>query len=89
MVYRNQPMDCLRPPLADTLPTKCQQLKHGYGECKRGLVDMRKRFRGNQPISLSKELEGGGAPGTQLYAGRPAVGGVVGTTDGNGDGKRE
>jgi cytochrome c oxidase assembly factor 5 len=41
---------------------------------------MRKRFRGNQPISVSQELEGGGPAqatgakgGTgQLYGGRPA-----------------
>ncbi|KAA8567793.1 hypothetical protein EYC84_008253 [Monilinia fructicola] len=75
MVYRNKPSDCLRAPLLETMPTKCQQLKKGYGECKRGLVDMRKRFRGNQPISLSKELEGGGERNTgghMLYAGKPA-----------------
>ncbi|KAL8657974.1 MAG: hypothetical protein Q9226_001384 [Calogaya cf. arnoldii] len=67
MVQRNRPTDCLRPPLYDTLPTRCQQLKRGYGECKRGMIDMRKRFRGNQPIAVSKELEGE-KPG-QLYAG--------------------
>lgn len=39
------------------------------------MVDMRKRFRGNQPIAVSTELEGGGGGG-QLYAGRPAVGAV-------------
>ena len=41
---------------------------------------MRKRFRGNQPISVSQELEGGGGTqvkgagggGGQLYGGRPA-----------------
>jgi cytochrome c oxidase assembly factor 5 len=74
MIYQNKPSDCLRPPLIDTMPTKCQQLKKGYGECKRGMVDMRKRFRGNQPIAVSKELEGGSmqSPGHQLYAGKPA-----------------
>lgn len=42
------------------------------------MVDMRKRFRGNQPISVSHELEGGGgqkvvgASGGQLYGGKPA-----------------
>ncbi|KAI9843283.1 MAG: hypothetical protein M1837_006498 [Sclerophora amabilis] len=83
LVYRNKPSDCLREPLVDTLPTRCQQLKKGYGECKRGMVDMRKRFRGNQPIALSKELEGEG--GGQLYAGRPAVGQIPGKTDGRED----
>jgi cytochrome c oxidase assembly factor 5 len=37
---------------------------------------MRKRFRGNQPISVSKEMEGGksgnASSGGQLYAGQPA-----------------
>ena len=58
---------------------QCQQLKRGFGQCKRGMVDMRKRFRGNAPISVSQELEGGG-PGQktmgvkqgQLYGGKPA-----------------
>lgn len=34
---------------------------------------MRKRFRGNQPISVSKEMDGGqSTSGGQLYAGAPA-----------------
>jgi cytochrome c oxidase assembly factor 5 len=34
---------------------------------------MRKRFRGNQPISVSKEMEGEkSSSGGQLYAGQPA-----------------
>jgi cytochrome c oxidase assembly factor 5 len=67
------------------MPTKCQQLKKGYGECKRGMVDMRKRFRGNQPISMSKEIEGGGTAGGggQLYAGKPAFDTPVKVTSGN------
>jgi cytochrome c oxidase assembly factor 5 len=48
------------------------------------MVDMRKRFRGNQPISVSSELEGDGFLNVggqriegvkkpkQLYAGKPA-----------------
>jgi cytochrome c oxidase assembly factor 5 len=86
MIYRNKPSDCLRPPLIDEMPMKCQQLKHAYGQCKRGMVDMRKRFRGNQPVSLSQELEGGTSgsvgSGGQLYAGKPAFGDVK-TTSGN------
>jgi len=75
-IERNKPADCLRPPLVDTLPTRCQQLKKGYGECKRGMVDMRKRFRGNKPIAASLELEGGADdPSNQLYGGGSAFGG--------------
>ena len=57
---------------------------------------MRKRFRGNQPVALMRDLDGpdvgekGGQSGGQLYAGRPAFGTVEGT-DGKGEegGKRE
>lgn len=41
------------------------------------MVDMRKRFRGNQPVAVSLELEG--EKGAQLYGGGPAVGGWRGT----------
>jgi cytochrome c oxidase assembly factor 5 len=65
------------------MPTKCQQLKKGYGECKRGMVDMRKRFRGNQPIAVSKEIEGGAQnPSHQLYAGKAAFGSTAKETSG-------
>lgn len=44
---------------------------------------MRKRFRGNAPISVSRELEGGKSsqqmPG-QLYAGKPAFASVKETS---------
>ena len=47
------------------------------------MIDMRKRFRGNQPMAVSKEIEG--EKGGQLYAGGKAVGengkGGIGTTD--------
>ena len=77
MIHRNTPAACLRPPLKDTLPTQCLQLIRGYGECKRGMVDMRKRFRGNKPISTSKELEGDGDQEIgMLYAGKSGYEGV-------------
>ena len=46
---------------------------------------MRKRFRGNQPIAVSKENEGGesGSGGGQLYAGKPAFQAPVKETSGN------
>ncbi|KAF2175783.1 hypothetical protein K469DRAFT_510423, partial [Zopfia rhizophila CBS 207.26] len=59
MIERHSPGDCLRPPLKYSLPNQCQQLQKGYAECKKGLIDMRKRFRGNRPIAVSRELEGG------------------------------
>lgn len=92
MIQRNKASDCLREPLVHDLPTKCQQLKKGFGECKRGMVDMRKRFRGNMPVSYSS-VEGrepaANAPngatekGYQLYAGGSAFGGAVKETSGN------
>jgi len=78
MIYRNKPADCLRSPLLETLPVQCQQLKRGYGACKRGMVDMRKRFRGNNPVSTSLELQGGDGT-TQLYAGGGAFPTLKGT----------
>jgi len=83
MVQRHTAAECLRSPLADDLPTKCLQLKKGFGECRRGMVDMRKRFRGNQPVSYKdlKETETG--KGYQLYAGRPAFAGSMKETSGN------
>lgn len=48
---------------------------------------MRKRFRGNQPIAVSRELEGAGSAagggGGQLYAGKPAFGNTVKETAGD------
>ena len=47
-------------------------------------MDMRKRFRGNQPIAVSKEIEGGAQnPSHQLYAGKPAFRSAAKETDGN------
>lgn len=85
MVERHTATECLTPPLVYSLPAQCQQLKRGFRDCKRGMVDMRKRFRGNLPVSVSAELEGdpnassGGQKvkgvtggGGQLYGGAPA-----------------
>ncbi|KAK3367047.1 cytochrome c oxidase assembly protein PET191-domain-containing protein [Lasiosphaeria ovina] len=85
MVQRNSAADCLRPPLVDGLPTKCQQLKRGFGECRRGMVDMRKRFRGNQPVTF-RQLQDADSTGDgyQLYAGKSAFAGGRGVTDGSG-----
>jgi cytochrome c oxidase assembly factor 5 len=82
MKDRNSASDCLREPLVDTLPLQCRQLKKGFSECKRGMVDMRKRFRGNMPVTYQSLKETEGGQGYQLYAGRSAFGGVK-STDGN------
>ncbi|KAI1648798.1 cytochrome c oxidase assembly protein PET191-domain-containing protein [Daldinia loculata] len=84
MVQRHTAAECLRSPLSETLPMKCQQLKKGFGECRRGMIDMRKRFRGNQPITFkSLETTEQSGEGYQLYAGRSAFAGSVRKTDGN------
>lgn len=77
MVHRNTAAECLRLPLSETLPTKCQQLKKGFGECRRGMIDMRKRFRGNQPITFKTlETSENSGEGYQLYAGKSAFSGA-------------
>ncbi|KAI0010859.1 cytochrome c oxidase assembly protein PET191-domain-containing protein [Xylariaceae sp. FL0662B] len=83
MVQRHPASECLRSPLAETLPTRCQQLKRSFGECKRGMVDMRKRFRGNQPITFKSLEKSDSGEGYQLYAGRSAFAGSTRKTDGN------
>ncbi|KAI1172845.1 cytochrome c oxidase assembly protein PET191-domain-containing protein [Nemania sp. FL0916] len=84
MVHRHTAADCLRSPLDETLPMQCQQLKKGFGECRRGMIDMRKRFRGNQPITFKKlETAEKDGQGYQLYAGRAAFSGSSRATDGN------
>lgn len=84
MVQRNKASDCLREPLSETLPIKCLQLKKGFGDCKRGMVDMRKRFRGNTPVNYTS-ITGNGEKddGYQLYAGKSAFSGGVKETSGN------
>ncbi|KAK4145711.1 cytochrome c oxidase assembly protein PET191-domain-containing protein [Dichotomopilus funicola] len=84
MVHRNSAAECLREPHVNTLPPKCQQLKKGFGECRRGMIDMRKRFRGNQPVAFRQlEQTEKTGDGYQLYAGKSAFSGTRGETDGN------
>ncbi|CEJ86684.1 Putative Cytochrome c oxidase assembly protein [[Torrubiella] hemipterigena] len=84
MVNRNSAAECLREPLSDTLPIKCLQLKKGFGDCKRGLVDMRKRFRGNTPVNYTSiTSDGEKDAGYQLYGGKSAFSGGVKETSGN------
>ncbi|KAJ7593386.1 cytochrome c oxidase assembly protein PET191-domain-containing protein [Mycena floridula] len=46
MKQGNLPSDCLKNH-PDELPEQCQYLRKATLECKRGMLDMRKRFRGN------------------------------------------
>lgn len=90
MVQRHTAAECLRAPLAETLPTKCQQLKKGFGDCRRGMIDMRKRFRGNAPVAFRNLQTSDGGEGYQLYAGKSAFGGAAsGETDGQGVAPRD
>lgn len=74
LIERNTPADCLtRPDLSGGLPMECKLLRSSFYECKRGLLDMRKRFRGNAPIAQSRELEDGGTAkvvGPDIESGR-------------------
>jgi cytochrome c oxidase assembly factor 5 len=84
MVQLHSASDCLRPPLVEDLPLKCQQLKRGFGECKRGMIDMRKRFRGNMPVEYATmQRADASGEGYQLYAGSPALSTGARVTDGN------
>jgi cytochrome c oxidase assembly factor 5 len=85
MVQRHTAAECLREPLVSTLPLRCQQLKKGFGECRRGMIDMRKRFRGNQPVTFGQlEQTDKSGEGYQLYAGKSAFAGTRGETSGDG-----
>ncbi|KAF8897473.1 cytochrome c oxidase assembly protein PET191-domain-containing protein [Infundibulicybe gibba] len=44
--HGNLPSECLKDHF-DALPEECQSLRKATFECKRGMLDMRKRFRGN------------------------------------------
>ncbi|GAA5833895.1 hypothetical protein JCM9279_001653 [Rhodotorula babjevae] len=57
------PQQCLKDHV-DQLPEECQLLRKSFFECKRGMLDMRKRFRGNEPTQFKvpgKEGLGEGA----------------------------
>ncbi|KAK9451660.1 cytochrome c oxidase assembly protein PET191-domain-containing protein [Limtongia smithiae] len=52
MIDRHTPTECLEDPeLRKNLPAQCHARMKSFAECRRGLLDMRKRFRGNGPLS--------------------------------------
>ncbi|SCV03268.1 LAMI_0H06788g1_1 [Lachancea mirantina] len=55
MIQRNSPQKCLDDPeLKKELPELCLAQMKAFLECKRGMVDMTKRFRGNGALSTGK-----------------------------------
>lgn len=55
MIERNTPKKCLEDPeLKKELPELCLAQMKAFLDCKRGMVDMTKRFRGNGTLSTGK-----------------------------------
>ncbi|KAK3827523.1 MAG: cytochrome c oxidase assembly factor 5-like protein [Benniella sp.] len=42
------PKECLRSDNDHRVPPECMAIKRSFFECRRGLLDMRTRFRGNK-----------------------------------------
>ncbi|KAI0347289.1 hypothetical protein BDW22DRAFT_1351699 [Trametopsis cervina] len=69
---RRLPSECLREHTSE-LPEACKALRQAAFECKRGMLDMRKRFRGNNAGAVAQKLsEGTGTQGQDAPV--PAVG---------------
>ncbi|OXG28723.1 hypothetical protein J008_02406 [Cryptococcus neoformans] len=60
------PQECLQKP--QELPLQCQHLITRFTDCKKGMLDMRRRFRGNHLSEEAKER----ARGTGAVDIRPA-----------------
>ncbi|XP_023245268.1 cytochrome c oxidase assembly factor 5 [Copidosoma floridanum] len=43
--HKHTPRDCLKH-YSDTIPHECNLLRYSFFECKRSLIDARRRFRG-------------------------------------------
>ncbi|AGO12296.1 AaceriAEL064Cp [[Ashbya] aceris (nom. inval.)] len=55
MIERNTPKQCLEDPeLRKQMPDLCIAQMRSFLECKRGMVDMTKRFRGNGAMSTGR-----------------------------------
>lgn len=55
LIERNTPKDCLtKPELLKDLPELCIANFRAFMKCKSGYFDMRKRMRGNAPLSTGK-----------------------------------
>ncbi|GMG53573.1 unnamed protein product [Ambrosiozyma monospora] len=55
MIERHKPKECIaNPELSKDLPDLCKAQLATFLECKRGIVDMSKRIRGNGTLSTGK-----------------------------------
>ncbi|AOW28112.1 hypothetical protein MEM_02524 [Candida albicans L26] len=55
LLDRHTPKECLSDPdLKKDLPELCKAQFRAFMECKNGMFDMRKRMRGNAPLSTGK-----------------------------------
>ncbi|CCE62071.1 hypothetical protein TPHA_0B03990 [Tetrapisispora phaffii CBS 4417] len=55
MIQRNTPQKCIEDPaLSKDLPELCLAQMKAFLDCKRGMVDMTKRFTGNATLSTGK-----------------------------------
>ncbi|KAI5953202.1 hypothetical protein KGF54_002573 [Candida jiufengensis] len=55
LIQRNTPKDCLaNPELKKDLPELCKANFRAFMDCKNGVFDMRKRMKGNAPLSTGK-----------------------------------
>lgn len=55
LIERHTPKECVNnPELAKDLPELCRAQMKTFLDCKRGIVDMRKRIRGNGTLSTGK-----------------------------------
>ncbi|KAK9383087.1 cytochrome c oxidase assembly protein PET191-domain-containing protein [Kockiozyma suomiensis] len=53
LVDRHTPTECMEnEELRNQLPAQCLARMRSYAQCRRGVFDMRKRFRGNGPLSV-------------------------------------
>ncbi|KAI5967281.1 hypothetical protein CANMA_003101 [Candida margitis] len=55
LIQRHTPKECLTDPdLKKDLPELCKANFRAFMDCKRGALDMRKRMKGNAPLSTGK-----------------------------------
>ncbi|ODV97068.1 hypothetical protein PACTADRAFT_15565 [Pachysolen tannophilus NRRL Y-2460] len=55
LIERNKPKECIEnPKLSKDLPELCKAQLKTFLECKRGIVDPKKRIRGNGALSTGK-----------------------------------